>query len=150
MAGEYKTVFFKLDGKTYALHLDNVDTILRAVEITPLPKAPDIVLGIINMHGEIIPIVDVRKRFSLRPKKISLTDQIIVVKTSRRKIGIFADSTEGYREIPSEQVINNKKIWKEIEYLDGVIKISDDLVLINNLEKFLLIEEEEQLNKAME
>jgi purine-binding chemotaxis protein CheW len=149
MSEELKTVLFKLDERTFALHLEHVDRIVRAVEVTPLPKTPEIVLGIINVHGEIIPIVDIRKRFSLLPKKTSLTDQIVIVKTSHRKIGFFADSAEGYKQVSSGEVVHDTKIWEGIEYVDGVVRISDELVLINNLEKFLMLEEENQIDVAL-
>lgn len=147
---EIKTVLFKLDERTFALHLESVDRIIRAVEVTPLPKAPEIVLGIINVHGEVIPVVDIRKRFSLPDKKISLTDQIIIVKTSKRKIGFFADSAEGYKQVPEEEIVHDSQIWQGIEYVDGVIRISDEMVLINNLEKFLMIDEENQIDSALD
>lgn len=149
MTTDLKAVLFKLDERTFALRLENVDRIIRAVEITPLPKAPEIVLGIINLHGEVVPVVDLRKRFSLPSKNISPGDHIILVKTSRRKIGIVADITEGYKEISGEEIIDDKEIWNNIEYVEGVARISNELVLINNLEKFLNIEEEAQIDSAL-
>ena len=56
-------VVFALDEPRYALPLSAVERVVRAVEITPLPKAPEIVLGVINMQGQVVPAVDIRKRF---------------------------------------------------------------------------------------
>ncbi|MDP4174791.1 MAG: chemotaxis protein CheW [Bacteroidota bacterium] len=149
MAADLKTVLFKLDDRTYALHLDNVERIIHAVEITPLPKAPEIVLGIINLHGEVIPVVNIRKRFSLPEKRLSIHDQIIVVNVQGRKMAFIADSAPGYKEIPTGKIVQDKKIWNGIEYIDGVVELSGDLVLINNLNKFLLLEEEKQIDSAL-
>jgi purine-binding chemotaxis protein CheW len=57
-------VVFAFDEQRYALHLSAVERIVRMVEITPLPKAPEIVLGVVNVQGRIVPIVNIRKRFS--------------------------------------------------------------------------------------
>jgi purine-binding chemotaxis protein CheW len=57
-------VVLTLDEQRYALHLSAVERIVRMVEITPLPKAPQIVLGVVNVQGRIVPIVNIRKRFS--------------------------------------------------------------------------------------
>jgi chemotaxis signal transduction protein len=58
-------VVFTLDEQRYALHLDAVKRIVRAVEVTPLPKAPQIVLGVVNVQGKVIPVMNLRSRFSL-------------------------------------------------------------------------------------
>ncbi|MBF8302857.1 MAG: cheW40H-4 [Candidatus Dadabacteria bacterium] len=57
-------VVLTLDEQRYALHLSAVERIVRVVEVTPLPKAPEIVLGVVNVQGQIIPVINIRKRFS--------------------------------------------------------------------------------------
>ena len=64
---------FALGDQRCALYLPVVDRVVRMVEITPLPKAPDIVLGVVNVHGEVIPVINVRKRFGLPQRDIALT-----------------------------------------------------------------------------
>ena len=76
-------VVFTLDGLFYAVSLSAVSRVIRAVEITPLPKAPPIVLGVINLGGRIIPVVNIRKRFLLPERELELTDQLIVACASR-------------------------------------------------------------------
>lgn len=66
----FKLVVFTLDNQKYALHLSAVETIIRAVEFTALPKTPKIVNGIINFHGKIIPLFNIRKRFNLPHKEL--------------------------------------------------------------------------------
>ena len=70
-------VVFTLDEQRYALHLAAVERIIPVVEITPLPKAPDLVLGIINVGGQIIPVIDTRKRFRLPERELNLSDVLI-------------------------------------------------------------------------
>ena len=71
-------VVFTLDERFYAIRLSAVSRVVRAVEITPLPKAPPIVIGVINLGGRIIPVVNIRRRFRLPERELELTDQLIV------------------------------------------------------------------------
>jgi len=76
-----------VDDRRYALPLSAVERIVRIVEVTPLPSAPEIVAGVVNVHGRVIPVVDLRKRFTLREPVIALSDQLIVAHTSDRRGG---------------------------------------------------------------
>ena len=86
-----KIVLFNLDDIKYAFQLSAVERVVSSVEITPLPKAPDIVLGIVNYQGLIIPVIDIRKRFRLPTKELSLEAQFVIAKTSKRLIVIVVD-----------------------------------------------------------
>ncbi len=71
-------VVFTLEEQRYALYLSAVERIVRIVEITPLPKALEIVFGVINVQGQVVPVVDIRKRFRLPEREMSLSDQLIM------------------------------------------------------------------------
>lgn len=143
-------VLFALDGQRYALHLSAVNRIINAVEITPLPKAPDIVLGVVNVQGQVIPVVDIRQRFRLPQREMQLGDHIIIAKTSKRAVALVVDSTEGVIEYPKQGAIPPEEILPGTEYIDGVIKLEDGLVLIHNLDSFLSLDEEKKLDNALE
>ena len=83
-------VVFKLDDHSYALHVFQVRRVVRVAQWTPLPQAPDIVLGVINLSGEVIPVFDVRKRFGLPVREIDLNDQLIIAQTARRSVALLA------------------------------------------------------------
>jgi len=76
-------VVFTLDAQHYALPLTRVQRVVRMVELTPLPKAPEIVLGVIDLQGNIIPVMSMRRRFGLAEPETSLSDQLIVADTLR-------------------------------------------------------------------
>ncbi len=86
-----RLVPFLLDDQRYALHLDVVERVIPAVEITPLPKAPEIVLGLINIRGKIIPVLNIRRRFRLPDRETELTDHFIIANTSKRTVALPAD-----------------------------------------------------------
>jgi purine-binding chemotaxis protein CheW len=72
-----KLVIFTLDEQRYALHLAAVERVVRMVELTSLPKAPEIVLGVVNVRGRVVPVVNLRKRFGLAERGIRLSDHIL-------------------------------------------------------------------------
>jgi purine-binding chemotaxis protein CheW len=142
-------VSLTLEEQRYALPLSQVERVLRALEITPLPRAPEIILGVINVRGKVIPVVDVRKRFHLPERKISLTDQIIISHTSRRRVALIVDEVNGVIELPESSVIDAGNILPHMEYVEGVAKLEDGMILIHDLDRFLSLEEESNLAKAL-
>lgn len=145
-----RLVNFNLDDQKYALFLSAVMRIIRVVEITRLPKAPEIVLGVINMHGLIISVFDIRKRFRLPQKEIQLNDQMIVASTSKRTVALLVDSVSDVIEISEEKIIAGENILPGLEYVEGVVKTEDGMILIHDLEQFLSLQEEKALHEAME
>jgi purine-binding chemotaxis protein CheW len=142
-------ITFELDGQRYALHLPVVERVIRAVEITKLPKAPGIVLGVINVQGRIIPVVDVRKRFGLPLREMTVDDHIIVARTSTRSVAMVVDAVSGVAEYSETELVPKEKILPGIEHIRGVVKLGDGLVLIHDLEQFLSIEEQRSLDKSL-
>jgi len=144
-----RCVIFKLDEQQFGLYLSNVERIIRAVEVTPLPHAPEVILGVINLQGRVIPVVDIRKRFGLPCREIELSDQFIIADTSRRTVALVADEVGGVTERPEQELISAGKILPEIEYVEGVIKLKDGMMLIIDLGRLLFHEEEQTLNDAI-
>lgn len=140
---------FALDDQRCALYLSVVDRVVRVVEITPLPNVPDIVLGVVNVQGGVIPVINVRKRFGLPPRDIALTDQLVITHTARRPVALVVDTVTDIVECTERERVVAKSILPELEYVQGVAKLKGGLILIYNLEQFLSLEEEESLDQAM-
>ena len=143
-------VLFALDEQRYALALASVQRAVRVVNVTPLPKAPPSVLGIINVKGDIVPVYDLRRRFHLTEREIELADQLIIATTSRQTVALLVDSVSGVFEVAEEEIASANKILPEIEYVHGVVKLADGLVLIHDLEQFLSADEERILDEALQ
>ena len=137
-----------LDEHRYALPLNQVERVIPSIEITPLPYAPEIIAGVINFLGRIIPIVNIRKRFRLPERDITLDDQIIISKTTARPVALVVDQVIGVIEIPVAAVTNAEKILPGMKYTEGVIKLEDGMILIHDLDGFLSLEEVKKLNQA--
>ena len=148
--GVVRLLVFRLEGRGYALSLAAVVRVVRAVEITELPKAPEIVLGVVNVGGAVVPVFDMRRRFRLPCREVQLTDQLIVAQTSRRTVVLLADCVMGLVEVPTEDIAMAPAIVPGIEQVQGIVKLPDGLVLIHDLESFLSLEEGRVLAEAME
>jgi purine-binding chemotaxis protein CheW len=143
-------VVFTLDEQSYGLPLPSVERAVRMVEISPLPKAPDIVLGIINVQGRLTPVVNLRRRFRLPEREIALTDHILIAHTRRRLVALVADAVVGVLAYSAAQLVGAGEILPDVEYVEGVVKLEDGMVLIHDLDKFLALDEEAALDRAME
>ncbi len=149
MSQLHKLVGFVLDNHNYALNLAAVARIVHVVEVAPLPQAPEIVLGVINVSGRVIPVVDMRRRFRLPAKETGLYDSLIIARTSKRDLAFSAEAVTGVLEYPEEEVTAADRIVPGLEYLQAVLKLKDGLVFIHDLERFLSLDEEEALDEAL-
>ena len=149
MLSNDKVVVFNLDDKIFALYLNVVLRVLPAIEITPLPGSPKIVIGIINIEGEIIPVFNIRLRFQIPYKEMDLDNKIIIVKTINRKAALLVDDVKEVTEIKAEDLTMSKGILPGQNFIEGVMKLGDDLVLIHDIDNFLSISEIEELNNAI-
>lgn len=140
---------FTLDEQQYALGLDSVERIVRAAAITPLPEAPDIILGILDIQGDIIPVIDVRKRFRLPEKEITPADQFIVARARSLKVALVVDAAQDVVEEAEVGHFAPDDFMSGKEYVSGVTRTEDGLVLIHDLDKFLSLGEEKLLLEAM-
>ena len=150
MEGESnQLIVFTLDEQRYALHLSAVERVFRVVEITPLPKAPEIVLGVINIQGRIIPLLNIRRRFRLPERDMTPSDQLILASTGTQAVALVVDAVNALVERSREEVIAADSILPDLEYVKGVAKLEDGLILIHDLGQFLSLEEEKTLNGAL-
>ncbi len=102
-------VVFILDDQRYALRLPAVERVLPMVGVTPLPKAPSIALGMINLHGQVIPVVDIRRRFGLPPRDFALSARLLIARTARRALAVRVHEVLGVREASGEVVLGRKR-----------------------------------------
>lgn len=142
-------IVFCLNELRMALAMTVVERIVHAVYITQIPNAPAIVLGVIDLQGRIIPVVDMRRRFGLPEREIALTDRLIVAQTTRRPVALVADSVTGVVEHPATELIEAEAILPGLAQVSGVVKLDDGLIFIHDLDRFLSLDEEEILDQAL-
>jgi len=140
---------FIVDEQEYALPYTVVDKVVRSVEITQLPNAPDIIKGIINVHGRVIPVLSVREKLGCPGRDIDLDDKFIIAKAGKRTISFVVDEIIGIIEPSDKEVVAMDKIMPDPKLFGGTVKLPNNLILIYNTENFLSLKEEEKLREAL-
>jgi len=148
---EDQYLIFTLDTKRYAMGLTCIQKVIRAVAIHSLPEGQDILLGLLNMQGTIIPVIDIRRHFSLPSRELDLGDRIIISHASGLSIAFVADTVEGVVEIPENHVDKAQTIFPNLDHvIDGVGKLKDNTVLIYSLDNLLSTRDIDTLRTAIE
>jgi purine-binding chemotaxis protein CheW len=140
---------FLLDGQRYAMPLRAVERIVRAAAITPLPQAPEIVLGVLDVRGVILPVLNIRRRFRLPERDVDPADQFLIAHAGNRPVALVIDAAAGVIELPPAQIVAASAVAPGLEHIQGVAKMNDGLVLIHDLESFLSLDEAAALDRAM-
>lgn len=130
-------VVFEIGGLRYALPAPAVSEVVRAVTVVPLPQAPPIVEGLINVRGALVPVLDVRTRFRLPPKAASHMDHLILAWAGPRLVAIRADRALDLARVEAGDIEDATTVVPDADYVSGVAKLSDGLVLIHDLRTFL-------------
>lgn len=142
-------VVFALDSRRFGMPLGVVERVVRAVDVTPLPKAPEIVCGVVNMQGHILPVVNVRRRFGLPEREIALSDQLLITRTSTRTLALLVDQVAGVIECRERDFVGAEAVVPDMEYVRGIVKLVDGMVLVHDLDTFLSLDEARSLDEAI-
>lgn len=141
---------FHLDQRHFALPLTVVDRVVRAVDVTPLPQAPAIVMGVINVQGRVLPVLNVRRRFLMPDRDVTPADWFLVARTARHTVVLVVDGSDGVLARPEDEVIASTHFVPDLELFPGAIGLEEGLVLIHDLERFLSFDEARALDAALD
>lgn len=142
-------VVFSLGMQRCGLPLSRVERVVRMVAVRPLPKAPPIVCGVVNLQGRILPVVDAARRFGLPPRPLRLEDQLLVARTPRRSLAMVVDGASGVLPRDAADQVSAEALVPGAEYLQGVLRLPDGLILVHDLDAFLSLEEAQALDEAL-
>jgi purine-binding chemotaxis protein CheW len=146
---EREILLFEIGGERYGLLSADVRELLRAVTIVSLPKAPAIVEGLINLRGKVVPVLDIRTRFRIPPKPLEASDHFVVAVAGAALVAIRVDRAMDLVRVDDKQIEKAKGIVPDAEYVAGVAKLADGLVLIHDLGTFLTESEGLALDEAL-
>ncbi len=138
---------FFVGAEEYGLEILRVREIIRVREITRLPRSPGFVKGIINLRGDVIPILSLGERFGLERKEASADTRVIVVEIGGQLIGMVVDAVSQVLRVPADQIDPPPPIIGGLarEYVAGVAKVGDRLVILLNIDRILSKDEQVQL-----
>ena len=143
-------VVFSLDDQQFALNVSAVERVVRAVEVTPLPGAPAGVCGVVDLHGAIIPVFDLRAHFGQPSREVRPEDHLVIARTARRKVALLADAALGVVSASGQEVVPAAEILPGLDAIEGVMKLDGGIVLIHDLDRFLRIAEDDALVSALQ
>ncbi len=149
LSGErVQVVSFRLGNEEYGVDISQVQEIIRMVEITHVPRAPRFMEGVINLRGQLIPIIDLRTRFSMARAEHTKSTRIVVTEIGAKKVGIIVDGVSEVVNIPVEQVEAAPDMIAGVgtEYIQGVGKVGDRLIILLDLTMVITGEEKVQLD----
>jgi purine-binding chemotaxis protein CheW len=137
-------VSFYVNDMEYGVDILDVHDILRMPEITRLPNTPPFIRGVINLRGNVIPVVDARKRFGFKNVKLTDLTRIIVIESSEKLVGLMVDSVHQVVRIPEEFVDPPSSMIEGVsdEYLKGIGRLRDRLIIILNIDNILFDDED--------
>jgi purine-binding chemotaxis protein CheW len=132
-------VTFRLEDETYGINVMQVQEVLRVTEIAPVPGAPTYVLGIINLRGNVVTVIDTRIRFGLPVGEMSDASRIVVIESEQQVIGILVDSVAEVVELRGSQIDSAPNVGNEesSRYIQGVATYNNDLLIVVDLNKLL-------------
>ncbi len=142
-------VTFRLDGETYGINVMQVQEVLRYSEIAPVPGAPSYVLGIINLRGNVVTVIDTRHRFGLAQGEVTDNTRIVIIETDNHVIGIMVDSVAEVVYLNQSEIETAPNVGNEesAKFIQGVCHKNDELLILIDLNKLLTNEEWAELDE---
>ncbi|WP_029135176.1 chemotaxis protein CheW [Sedimenticola selenatireducens] len=143
----YQLVTFRLEDETYGINVMHVQEVLRVTEIAPVPGAPPYVLGIINLRGNVVTVIDTRSRFGLPPGDIDEASRIVIIESEMQVVGILVDSVAEVVELRGSEIDSAPNVGNEdsSKFIQGVATRENDLLIVVDLNKLLSEEEWDQV-----
>lgn len=144
-------IVFRFGDEEFGMDILQVREVERmAKEITRVPKAPSFVEGVINLRGEVVPVVDLRKRFSLVLRPMTSDTRVLIVEINDNLVGMIVDEVVEVLRVPISALENAPQITKGVDayFISGVAKLGERLIVLLNMERALSTEESQELAQA--
>lgn len=136
-------VTFRLDNESYGVNVMLVQEVLRMTEIAAVPGAPDYVLGIINLRGNVVTVIDTRKRFALGPREVDDATRIVIIEINKQVIGIMVDSVAEVVDLRMSEIETAPSVGNDesSKFIQGVASRDGELLILVDLNKLLSADE---------
>lgn len=136
-------VTFRLDNEIYGINVMQVQEVLRVTEIAPVPGAPHYVLGIINLRGNVVTVIDTRERLGLEAKEVDESTRIVIIEADKMVVGILVDAVAEVVDLRSSEIESAPSVGNDesSKYIQGVASRDGELLILVDLNKLLNDEE---------
>jgi purine-binding chemotaxis protein CheW len=136
-------------GRHYAIPAACLQEVTRAVAISTLPKAPPIIDGVINVRGTIVPVIDVRQRCGLESRSVTPDQHFVVAHAANRVVALRVDQAIELLAVEESAIESAALVAPGSDYVAGIAKLPDGLIVIHDLDRFLSLEESSSLDAAL-
>lgn len=123
--------------------------VARTVAVAPLPKAPPIVEGVINVRGSLVPVLDIRQRFGMPPSALTPDQHLIIARSGPRVVALRVDRALDLVVVDEDSIHSAARVAPGVEYVAGIARLADGLLVIHDLESFLSLDEAQQVDAAI-
>jgi len=132
-------VTFRLEEEVYGINVMQVQEVLRVTEIAPVPGAPDYVLGIINLRGNVVTVVDTRERLGLGSKEMEESTRIVIIEADKMVVGILVDAVAEVVDLRASEIESAPSVGNDesSKYIQGVASRDGELLILVDLNKLL-------------
>ena len=139
----YRWVTFTLGNEIYGVDVMKVQEVQRMTDIAPVPGAPPFVLGIFNLRGTVVTVLDAEMRFGLAPRPVSETTRIMIIEVDDSVVGVKVDAVSDVAEVPVSKIHASPTVNAQVDqrYIDAVAHHDDALIIIVNTDKLLRADE---------
>jgi len=143
-------VTFRLENEKYGVNVMQVREVLKNTEIAPVPGAPDFVVGIINLRGNVVTVMDTRKRFGLPPAEATDVTRIVIIEARGQVVGMMVDSVAEVVDLRQSEIELAPNVGNDesAKYIQGVSKQGEELLILVDLDKLLAVDEWEDAGEA--
>ncbi len=130
-------VVFKLNEEHFAVEVASVESIIKLQTITKIPHAPNFVVGVTNLRGNIVPVIDLESRLGLKTAAPGMDTRIVVALIKDQKIGMVVDAVSQVIEIENNQIEPTPKLSTSVDsiFIKGIVMKDNDLIILLDLEK---------------
>ena len=141
-------VTYHLEQEVYGINVMQVQEVLRHTEIAPVPGAPSYVLGIINLRGNVVTVIDTRQRFGLTPAPITDNTRIVIIEADKQVVGIMVDSVAEVVYLRQSEIETAPNVGTDesAKFIQGVCNKNDELLILVDLEKMMTEDEWAELS----
>lgn len=140
----------QLDDLRIGLSADVVHQIIAAAAIAPLPSGPSVVEGVLNVHGALVPVLDMRARFGLRAIPLDPDQHFVIADAGARRVALRVDRALHMASLGVETFEPADRVAPGVAHVSALVKAPDGVVLIHDLEQFLSLDEVRTLDDALE
>ena len=136
-------VTFRLEGETYGINVMQVQEVLRYTEIAPVPGAPTYVLGIINLRGNVVTVIDTRHRFGLPAAEVTEQTRIVIIEAEAHVVGILVDAVAEVVYLRQSEIETAPNVGNDesTRFIQGVCNKNNELLILVELDKLLTDQE---------